>query len=148
MVQEAGLRVRRLEEVDTEMVTMLGELLSVLTESPNRKVDFERVAAMVAAPDTEIFVVDDNSGNVLGMLTLVRYRTLQKDKFWIEDVVALPSARGRGVGRMLVEEAVAYARGCSAEATVWLTSRASRTAARALYRSVGFEEYPTTVFKL
>lgn len=55
--------------------------------------------------------------------------------------------RGRGLGRMLVERALAFAREC-APVTVMLTSRPSREAANALYRAVGFSLKQTNLYKL
>jgi GNAT superfamily N-acetyltransferase len=56
---------------------------------------------------------------------------------WVEDVFVRESARGTGLGRALVEQAlaVARARGCK---RVELDVQFDNTAARALYESCGF----------
>ena len=59
-------------------------------------------------------------------------------KMWIEDVVVDEALRGRSIGRLLVEKAVGYA-ATLGDGTLLLTSRPSREAANALYRSCGFE---------
>jgi ribosomal protein S18 acetylase RimI-like enzyme len=61
--------------------------------------------------------------------------------------VAVVTGSGQGIGRALVERAVEMANDYGADG-IYLTSRPSREVARALYRKVGFEEVPTTVFRL
>jgi GNAT superfamily N-acetyltransferase len=60
---------------------------------------------------------------------------------WLEDVFVRDAARGRGLGRALVEKAleVARERGCT---RIELDVQSDNTAARALYTSVGFSDTP------
>lgn len=88
------------------------------------------------------------SCKLTGMLTLSICPTLAQDKLWIEDVIVDDSCRGKGIGRALVQAAVAYAASKWPGNTVYLTSNPARQAARALYASEGFEEYNTGVFRL
>ena len=114
-----------------------------------------RLAELLAVDSFWLFVTEDAEGQLTGMLTLTRCHTLSRSKFWIEDVIVDPSYRGQGVGRALVHAAVEYVRsagesttGCERKPSLYLTSNPSRTAARALYRSEGFEEYETGVFRI
>jgi ribosomal protein S18 acetylase RimI-like enzyme len=66
---------------------------------------------------------------------------------YLEEVVVDPSVRGPGVGRRLVAEAVDVARSKGLD-FVELTSRPSREAANALYRSLQFAQRETNVFRL
>ena len=79
------------------------------------------------------------------MLTLAWYDAPSGRKAWIEDVVVDGAARGCGAGDALVRAAVEHAARIGA-GKVMLTSNPAREAARALYRTVGFEEVETTVF--
>jgi ribosomal protein S18 acetylase RimI-like enzyme len=65
---------------------------------------------------------------------------------WVEDVVVDETLRGRSLGRRLVEHAIEYASRCG-KVTLMLTSRPSREAANALYRSSGFSLKETNVYK-
>jgi ribosomal protein S18 acetylase RimI-like enzyme len=56
------------------------------------------------------------------------------------------SARGRGVGEALNQEAISRARAAGAR-TVDLTSRPSREAANRLYQRIGFTERETNVYR-
>lgn len=92
--------------------------------------------------------VTEHDDTIAGMLTLTYCDTLSRRKYWIEDVIVDEAFRGLGIGRELVQAAVAYVREKAELPTLYLTSNPSRTAARSLYRSEGFEEYETGVFRL
>lgn len=83
---------------------------------------------------------------VVGSLTLAFYRIPTGLKAWIEDVVVSGEARGQGVGVALNRAAIAEAERRGAK-NVSLTSRPSREAANRLYQRLGFEPYPTNVYR-
>ena len=121
-----------------------------------------RLSELLAGDSFWLFVTEDADGQLAGMLTLTRCHTLSRSKFWIEDVIVDPAYRGQGVGRALVHSAVEYVRsarehehtivesttGYERKPSLYLTSNPTRTVARALYRSEGFEEYQTGVFRI
>jgi ribosomal protein S18 acetylase RimI-like enzyme len=82
----------------------------------------------------------------VGSLTLAMFRIPTGVRAWIEDVVVDESARGRGVGEALTQEALGRARAAGAR-TVELTSRPSREAANRLYLRLGFEVRDTNVYR-
>jgi ribosomal protein S18 acetylase RimI-like enzyme len=111
--------------------------------------DRSSLAEIIAAPCNTVFLARDPSDGlkIVGSLTLVVFRIPSGVRAWIEDVVVDSSARGRGVGEALTQEAVrlAFERGAQ---TIDLTSRRSREAARRLYEKVGFTIRKTDVFRL
>ena len=109
---------------------------------------YARLAELLAGDSFWLFVTEDADGQLAGMLTLTRCHTLSRSKFWIEDVIVDPAYRGQGVGRALVHAAVEYVTSSEPNPSLYLTSNPKRTAARALYRSEGFEEYETGVFRI
>ncbi len=111
--------------------------------------DVATLARVVADPQTALFAaeVDDGSGRIVGILTLVCYEVASGRKAWIEDVVVDIADRGKGIGKLLVQAAMEYASQRGVE-RVMLTSSPQREAARALYRKIGFEEVKTSVFAL
>lgn len=111
--------------------------------------DVATLTRIVADPQTALFVaeVDDGSGRIVGILTLVCYEVASGRKAWIEDVVVDITHRGKGIGKVLVQVATEYAFQRGADC-VMLTSSPQREAARALYRKIGFEEAKTSVFAL
>ena len=68
-------------------------------------------------------------------------------KAWIEDVVVDEKARGLRIGHALVEKAKEEAKLLGAK-KIYLTSNPSRVAAHRLYKSCGFEEYDTCIFRI
>ncbi|MBO5418952.1 MAG: GNAT family N-acetyltransferase [Bacteroidales bacterium] len=135
-----------LKDIDENITEQVGLLLKKLDPS-SPIVDEERLKFLVDDQYFTLFISEED-GVISGMLTLIRCSTLARDKFWIEDVVVDQRYRGRGIGRQLVQAAVEYVRENGCRSTIYLTSNPSRTAARALYRSEGFDEYDTGVFRM
>lgn len=107
--------------------------------------NIEQIGELLAQPCIDLMVYKDE-GEILGMLTLVTFTIPTGTRAWIEDVVVDDAARGKGVGRFLVEAAcdLATTRGAK---SVDLTSRPSREAANRLYRRCGFEARETNVYR-
>ncbi|MEI5099893.1 GNAT family N-acetyltransferase [Streptomyces sp. PmtG] len=102
---------------------------------------YERAfAAIEADPRNEVLVLDDGRGAVLGSLQATYVPGLGKhgaERALIEAVRVRADRRGGGLGRILMERAVARARarGC---ALVQLTSDKRRADAHRFYASLGF----------
>ena len=129
----------------------LGQIDSLLHQLDEHapELDGARLSRLLEDPDFTLFVARDGSKDaIVGMLTLTCCQTLSRPKYWVEDVIVDISCRGSGVGRALVEAAVSHVRHKEGHPVIYLTSNPSRTAARNLYRSVGFEDYETGVFRI
>ena len=143
--EAVGPCIRVVRQVTPDLVEALGRLLPQLSERLQAP-DAEALRRIVGSPSS-VLLVAECGGCIVGSLTLVWYDVPSGRKAWIEDVVVDTAYRGRGLGRMLVERALAFAREC-APVTVMLTSRPSREAANALYRAVGFSLKQTNLYKL
>ena len=88
----------------------------------------------------------EEDGQFYGSLTLAVFVIPTGTRAWIEDVVVSNSARGKGVGRLLSESAVGLANELGAK-TIDLTSRPSREIANNLYKSIGFVQRDTNVYR-
>ena len=153
------MNVYILQNLTEAHFTRIGELLHML-DAGAPELDLQRLQAIMKDESFNLFVAEDEDGRLAGMLTLTRCHTLSGSKFWIEDVIVDPAYRGQGVGRALVHAAVEYVNVFGKtlqdrrpelpgmKPSLYLTSNPSRTAARALYRSEGFEEYETGVFRI
>lgn len=93
-----------------------------------------------------LFVAEQQEG-IVGMVTVCLYDAPSGRKAWIEDFVVDAAVRQNGVGRMLMDSAVDYARESGA-VKVMLTSRPSREAAHSFYDNYGFCMRDTDVFVL
>ena len=82
---------------------------------------------------------------IVGMLTLIVYRTPTGVRARIEDVVVDESLRGQGIAVELVQHALEIARAKGADG-VALTSNPRREAANRLYQKVGFTKWETNVY--
>jgi len=131
--------------VSDELVAAFARLvpqLSTSAEPPSR----EQLEEIVASPAATVLLARDDSGQIIGSLTLVIFRTPTGARAWIEDVVVDEAARGQGAGEALVAEAIRLASDSGAR-TVDLTSRPSRESANRLYEKVGFQARETNVYR-
>lgn len=95
----------------------------------------------IAADPNQMLLVADDGGAVVGCLQLTFIPGLTRRGMWrgqIEGVRVARTQRGAGIGRALIERAIAEcrARHCG---LVQLTTDKSRSRAHAFYASLGFE---------
>lgn len=122
------------------------QIAALVAQLTTKEVEQSRFDEVVDSHNTLLLAARRN-GRIVGVLVLALYPTLTGRKAWIEDVVVDSAERGAGIGRALVERAIAEASERGA-ATLDLTSNPSRQAAHRLYRACGFEERATTPFRL
>lgn len=137
------VHIRQVEEISPVEIEAFARLLPQLSPRLGALSD-ERARAVVGAPRTALFVAE-RDGRIVGMLTLVWYDVPSGRKAWVEDVVVDAAARRCGVGEALVRAALVRAADAGV-GQLLLTSSPARSAARALYRKLGFEEAETGVF--
>ncbi|MBF0649025.1 GNAT family N-acetyltransferase [Dysgonomonas sp. GY75] len=101
---------------------------------------------LLASANSHLFFIADD-GNIAGMLTVGIYKSPTGTKAWIEDVVVDGSYRGQGLGRLLVEHAIAFSKSLGAD-SLMLTSNPSRIAANKLYQSLNFTQKETNVYRM
>ena len=141
------MEVIRLTIFDNETMQQVDSLLHMLSPK-SQPVDSSRLRSLIEDDRLHLFVCKDDNAGIIGMLTLTCCPTLACDKYWIEDVIVDEALREQGAGRALLRAAVGYARQDLQASCIYLTSNPSRVQARALYRSEGFEEYETGVFRI
>lgn len=141
------IKAYRLTHIDNAGTERISQLLNSLRSVPFT-VEQYQIESLLAKEGFSLFVAQTGEGYITGMLTLTACSTLTGDKVWIEDVIVDERFRGQGAGRALIRTAVDYARNELKASSIYLTSNPSRIAARALYRSEGFEEYETGVFRI
>ncbi len=102
--------------------------------------------AQVTDPEAPAYVAVVD-GTVAGMVTLCVFHTLTGTKAYLDHLVVAPEHRRRGIGRALVEHAIARAVEAGAS-RIDLTAGAGKDAGRALYESLGFRRRETSVYRL
>lgn len=141
----AEVKIIRATSCDSATAEAILGLLGQLTTTPHSFTERE-LSELIAATASALFLLWEGS-KVVGMLTVGAYLSPTGRKLWIEDVVVDSTARGKGYGKRLVEHAIEYARTFS-PCTLMLTSNPARIAANELYRSSGFEQKTTNVYRL
>ena len=127
---------------------MVADLLGLMNElDPTLEVTPAMLQAAAGDPGTHLFVAVED-GHVIGTASLCVIHCLSETKARIEDVAVAPSYRGLGIGRLLMEQMLEFARRELAPVELNLTSRPARVVANHLYRSLGFLPYETNVYKL
>ena len=137
--------IEEVKKVDDELVRAFERLVPQLSSSNPPPTERE-LAAIVTSRSTVLFVARDESGLIVGSLSLVLFRIPTGLRAWIEDVVVDEVARGKGVGELLNRAAIDHAAKAGAK-TVDLTSRPSREAANRLYVRLGFEKRNSNVYR-
>lgn len=141
-----GYHIFEAVEAKEEYARAIEKLLPQLCSHPTAFTTTQ-LQHLVKSENTHLFMLQ-REGAIVGMLTLCRTLSPTGCKMWIEDVVVDSSQRGRSLGRALVQHAIRYVRDNYPEATLMLTSRPSRVAANALYRSAGFVPKETNVYSM
>lgn len=147
MPAPASIVITIATEVTEELVAAFARLVPQLSSSAP-VLDRAALTEVVRARCNTVLIARDRTltGEIIGTLTLVVFPIPTGIRAWIEDVIVDSSARGRGVGEALSEEAVRLA-GVHGAQTIDLTSRPSREAARRLYEKIGFTIRKTDVYR-
>ena len=137
----------------TELQSLTGpqvsDMLSLMHElDPEITVTEEMLGKAVGAGGTHLFAAVEEDGRIVGTASLCVFESPTGRKASVEDVVVAAAFRGRGIGRMLMEAVIGYARRELAPVDLHLTSRPHRVAANRLYRSLGFERRETNAYRL
>jgi ribosomal protein S18 acetylase RimI-like enzyme len=108
----------------------------------------EHLLSVLASPLTVfLLAVDGPDETIVGMLTLACFDAVTGRRAHIEDVVVDSECRGKGVGKLLLSEAIHIAQDKLGATSIDLTSRPEREAANRLYQTVGFVQRSTNVYR-
>ena len=135
--------LEQLTSVTAQDTTQLKKLVSQL--DPTAQFDAKALQGSLRRGETLLYVLRRRS-QIAACVTAVLFTTPTGSRCRIEDVVVDETHRGKGLGRKLMEQTIAVLRKRHVD-SVELTSRPSRVAANALYRSLGFTLHKTNVYK-
>ena len=139
------MKVKKVVKVNSQLVSGIQKLMPELSCKipPPDKKDLEEI---VQNPMTELFIAENDIGEVIGTLTLVIIKIPSGVKSRIEDVVVSSKARRLGIGHSLIEAAIDFARELNIP-YIDLTSHPNRVAANKLYQKIGFRQGQTNVYR-
>lgn len=138
--------IEPVSKITIEFMQALAQLLPQL--APEAGVpDLDHVQRMLADENCTLLVGRlEEGGPIVGMLTLIIFRTPTGTHAWIEDVVVDEAARGQGLGELLTRGGMQRALEQGAK-SVSLTSRPARAAANRLYLRMGFQRWETNLYR-
>ena len=137
--------IRPVTEITESLTNAYRVLIPQLSSSSNPPTE-EELQRIIESDSAQILIAEDENGEILGTMTLIIFQIPTGIRAWIEDVVVDSSARGKGIGKKLNLAALELAKQAGAK-TVDLTSRPARQEANQLYRSIGFAERETNVYR-
>lgn len=146
-VLAVSIQVRTIARTEARQVTP--GLIALLSELSERASSLEPAVVEARVRDDRVRVLAATEDErLVGTATLTAFVTLTDGLVGhVEDVVVSAAARGKGVGRLLMDALHDEARGLQLR-YVELTTRPSREAANALYQSLGYEPRATNVYRL
>jgi GNAT superfamily N-acetyltransferase len=138
------LTLREVQGSDEEL-RQLAALLATMDDEPELPLATmrERFAAMLGFPFYRCYLMVDADELPLGTFSLLLFPVMVHDgrpEAIIEGVVVAPPARGTGIGKAMMREAMRLAREAGA-CKLALSSSARRLQAHAFYRGLGFTEH-------
>ncbi|MBW3571682.1 MAG: GNAT family N-acetyltransferase [Gemmatimonadetes bacterium] len=102
----------------------------------------ERLARGAAGKDVTFGAFDDDGGHLVGVAGLRRQTGLKtRHRAHVWGMYVAPQARGRGLGRALLDALAAHARALDCVERLTLGVETSNAPARALYHAFGFVTY-------
>ena len=137
--------IRPVTEV-TESLTDAYRVLIPQVSSSSSPPTGEALQRIIESDSAQILIAENENGEILGTMTIIIFQIPTGIRAWIEDVVVDSSVRGKGIGKKLNLAALELAKQAGAK-TVDLTSRPARQEANQLYRSIGFAERETNVYR-
>lgn len=138
------IKIFEITEADDATLDAVNRLLPQLSKSA-KIINGSTLQKLTKSECTRLYVAKEGD-TIFGMLSLVVFSIPTGTKAWIEDVVVDERARGKGVGKELMNHALSVAKELGAKSAD-LTSRPSREAANKLYQAIGFERRETNVYR-
>ena len=138
------MKIELVECLSDELLDALTRLIPQLKIS-SPPLTWEDAAELLSSDAASLLIARSDGGDIIGMLTLIVYRTPSGIRARIEDVVVDGSIRGMGIATALTKRAleIAQARGADGVA---LTSNSRRVEANRLYQNMGFKKWETNVY--
>ena len=137
--------ISELTEASPSDLDSINQLLPQLS-SKARPLTMDQLMELTGAGSTFVLVCTNEETEIIGMLSLVILKIPTGSKAWIEDVVVDTNARGKGLGKALMDYALEKARKLGVK-SIDLTSRPSREGANLLYQSLGYKTRETNVYR-
>jgi ribosomal protein S18 acetylase RimI-like enzyme len=139
-----GLLIRKCQHADIESLLHLMAQLGEFTHAnyqPDMQKFKQHFGMMEQAPEIYLNLVCLNDGKVAGFLSMIYYHSFlhKVGSALINELVVDEAVRGQGIGRKLVEAAMAEAKKRGMD-EIEVSTETDNLAARQFYHGVGFDE--------
>ena len=137
------ITVREATDEDAEVIAELNNAFNGVHRRP------KKIRKYMGAPkSTETILLAEELGSTLGFLCFQVLGSVCYDTPWVEvtELYVMPTHRGRGAGRALVEDAMRRARAAGASELL-LRTNTKNDAAQDLAARIGLEAAPQIVFR-
>lgn len=134
------IKALRADSAQLEAVAQLFDAYRGFYEQPSNLAQSRAfIAERMAAGESAIFLAQDEYGEALGFVQLYpTFSSIDAHRTWLlSDLFTTPAARGRGVGRLLMNTARAFALETGAKGLV-LETATDNVTAQGLYESLGY----------
>lgn len=134
-------------ELHTLSASQEKDILSLMLElDPEINVSSAMLQRAVESAFSHFFAITSPDNHIIGCATLCVFESPTGRKASVEDVVVSSQYRGQGLGKMLMEHVIEYAKTELKNVDIHLTSRPHRVAANELYKKLGFRQKQTNVY--
>jgi len=110
-------------------------------------IEYSFIEQIISNQNSHLFFAINDQGKYVGMITVGFYISPTGKKSWVEDVLVDEVFRGKGIGKLLVEFAINFAKEQKAT-SLMLTSNPTRISANKLYKKLGFQQKETNVYMM
>lgn len=131
------------EDLTADMEEQMVKLFKQL----NPDIKLNLLAKIMEKPDQLSLVYCQEGDQIIGMASMITYSVLSGSKGLVEDVVVDVNARGKGLGRKLMEELLYIAEQKGLKEVLLFTGNHRQPAIR-LYQKLGFEKSPSGKYRL
>jgi ribosomal protein S18 acetylase RimI-like enzyme len=134
------IKALRADSAQLEAVAQLFDAYRGFYEQPSNLAQSRAfIAERMAAGESAIFLAQDEHGEALGFVQLYpTFSSIDAHRTWLlSDLFTTPAPRGRGVGRLLMNTARAFALETGAKGLV-LETATDNVTAQGLYESLGY----------
>lgn len=136
-----------IKELSALSESQVKDVLALMVElDPEIEVSSAMLRRAVESASSHFFAVMTDDDHIIGCATLCVFDSPTGRKASVEDVVVSSQYRGQGLGKLLMEHVIEYAKTELRDVDLHLTSRPHRVAANELYNQLGFQQKQTNVY--
>ena len=129
----------------------IDQICSVLVDFYNMKNNSEAEKAFISEMEKDFhYIVATQNNKVIGLVTWLPHGLPKHGLFELDRICILSDSRGKGVGRLLVDELIVYAKKWYAESgnnirKLYILTHESNVHAHKFYKKIGFTHETTLI---